>query len=603
MLLRSSSFNSSASFSLEPAGSGSGTASTSAQSDKRAGPAAAGSSTLSVISSSSAYRPTHLSLDQARSFKQTIPTLLSPNRAYHDDQAYIGLPSPLSPSSSNESVPDLHCRGRYLLPCPPTSPSGRRVRFGLNECQSDLRRALGWVRDRVFPTPRQMAYSTGKEHRPNLHTPSKSAHSGQNLRSPNPAFWIVLYFTLNLSLTLYNKYVLIHFPFPYTLTALHALCGTVGTCIMLHLVGMGKPSASPGEKELTTKSSVSPIPNLTLKETVVVLLFSMLYTVNIVVSNASLKLVTVPFHQVVRGSTPLFTIALSALLFNKRSSRAKLIALIPVIAGVGFATYGDYYCTLFGFCLTLFGTVLAAFKTVVTHLFLQSPSSSSALSKRRLSDEQPIEKGSPHRRRRVPPVFMYNGGRKTTSLSTSISDAFQKLDLPKLSLTPLQLLYLMSPLAFIQTTLLAHYTGELAAVNRHLHSAGYIASASTSSHSFLGWGFGLGAFGGLGRIGLGGLGIGMPSGWLIMNGIMAFALNVVSFNANKRIGAVGMSVAANVKQVLTVLCAVALFDLTMSVTNGVGIGLTLVGGAWYAQLEVREKREKEKENENEKRSG
>jgi hypothetical protein len=194
---------------------------------------------------------------------------------------------------------------------------------------------------------------------------------------------------------------------------------------------------------------------------------------------------------------------------------------------------------------------------------------------------------------------MYNGGRKTTSLSTSISDAFQKLDLPKLSLTPLQLLYLMSPLAFIQTTLLAHYTGELAAVNRHLHSAGYIASASTSSHSFLGWGFGLGAFGGLGRIGLGGLGIGMPSGWLIMNGIMAFALNVVSFNANKRIGAVGMSVAANVKQVLTVLCAVALFDLTMSVTNGVGIGLTLVGGAWYAQLEVREKREKEKE----KRSG
>lgn len=294
MLLRSSSFNSSASFSLEPAGSGSGTASTSAQSDKRAGPAAAGSSTLSVISSSSAYRPIHLSLDQARSFKQTIPTLLSPNRAYHDDQAYIGLPSPLSPSSSNESVPDLHCRGRYLLPCPPTSPSGRRVRFGLNECQSDLRRALGWVRDRVFPTPRQMAYSTGKEHRPNLHTPSKSAQSGQNMRSPNPAFWIVLYFTLNLSLTLYNKYVLIHFPFPYTLTALHALCGTVGTCIMLHLVGMGKPSASPGEKELTTKSSVSPIPNLTLKETVVVLLFSMLYTVNIVVSNASLKLVTVP---------------------------------------------------------------------------------------------------------------------------------------------------------------------------------------------------------------------------------------------------------------------------------------------------------------------
>ena len=146
----------------------------------------------------------------------------------------------------------------------------------------------------MFPTARRMAYAARKEHRPYLHAPPKLAQSGQGPRSSNPAFWIVLYFTLNLSLTLYNKYVLIHFPFPYTLTALHALCGTVGTCIMLHLGGMGEPGVSSAEKELTTKSSASPIPNLTLKETVVVLLFSMLYTVNIVVSNASLKLVTVP---------------------------------------------------------------------------------------------------------------------------------------------------------------------------------------------------------------------------------------------------------------------------------------------------------------------
>ncbi|KAJ3531189.1 hypothetical protein NMY22_g8262 [Coprinellus aureogranulatus] len=432
---------------------------------------------------------------------------------------------------------------------------------------------------------------TRPDHRPH---PSRHVLTDASRGRLSPAFWVVLYFTLNLSLTLYNKYVLIHFPFPYTLTALHALCGTIGTSLMLHFGGRSKKPSVPGEKESTTTGTLSEVPNLTLKETVVVLLFSLLYTVNIVVSNASLKLVTVPFHQVVRGSTPLFTIALSAVLFNKRSSRAKLIALIPVIAGVGFATYGDYYCTLFGFCLTLLGTILASFKTVITHHLLRPPTLSSSSSKHRLSAE-PIEKEFSSRHRRVPSIFKYSARRvqplSVATVASSAVQAFKNIDLPKLSLSPMQLLYLMSPLAFIQTSLFAYFTGELAAVNQHLRAASMAAGASHSP-SLFGWN----VVQVLESMGLGRLGIGMPSGWLIMNGVMAFALNVVSFYANKKIGAVGMSVAANVKQVLTVLCAVVLFNLTITTTNGVGILLTLLGGAWYARLELKEKAEEKERN-------
>lgn len=39
--------------------------------------------------------------------------------------------------------------------------------------------------------------------------------------------WLVLYFVFNLGLTLYNKGVLVRFPYPYTLTALHTFCGSV----------------------------------------------------------------------------------------------------------------------------------------------------------------------------------------------------------------------------------------------------------------------------------------------------------------------------------------------------------------------------------------
>lgn len=48
--------------------------------------------------------------------------------------------------------------------------------------------------------------------------------------------------------------------------------------------------------------------------------------------------------------------------------------------------------------------------------------------------------------------------------------------------------------------------------------------------------------------------------------------------------------AANVKQVLTILCAVALFNLTITPTNALGIVLTLIGGAIYTAVELRESR-------------
>ena len=94
----------------------------------------------------------------------------------------------------------------------------------------------------------------------------------------SPTFWLVVYFMSNLALTLYNKSVLIQFPFPYTLTALHALCSTAGSSVVMHV------SAS------SLRGSLS----LSRKEIITLVCFSMLFTINIAVSNISLDLVTVP---------------------------------------------------------------------------------------------------------------------------------------------------------------------------------------------------------------------------------------------------------------------------------------------------------------------
>lgn len=53
-------------------------------------------------------------------------------------------------------------------------------------------------------------------------------------------------------------------------------------------------------------------------------------------------------------------------------------------------------------------------------------------------------------------------------------------------------------------------------------------------------------------------------------------------------------VTANIKQVLTIILAVSIFNLKVSTTNSLGILLTLGGGAWYAAVEYSEKAETRK---------
>lgn len=273
--------------------------------------------------------------------------------------------------------------------------------------------------------------------------------------------------------------VFIKFEFPWSLTAIHTLFSGLG-CFALVCTGFFKPSS------------------LGKEENIVMLMFSFLYTINIAISNVSLNMVSVPFHQVVRATTPIFAIILNISLWRQSYSMMTYLSLIPVIAGVGFATMGDYSYTMAGLYLTFFGTFLAALKTVVTN----------------------------------------------------------RVQVGKLKLHPLELILRMSPLAFIQCMLYAGFSGEASLVVEW-------AQAKLNFQSF---------------------------NILCLNGIIAFFLNVVSFTANKKTSALTMTVAANVKQVLSIVIAVMVFNLTITALNAWGIFLTILGGAIYGYVEYDEKK-------------
>ncbi|RDW87234.1 hypothetical protein BP5796_02928 [Coleophoma crateriformis] len=157
-----------------------------------------------------------------------------------------------------------------------------------------------------------------------------------------------LYFILNLSLTIHSKVLLGRFAFPYLLTTIHTGVTALG-CYVLMLRG---------HITLTRQST---------KDNLILVAFSTLFTINIAISNVSLSLVSVAFHQIVRSTVPIFTCIIYRLYLHRSYSVQTYLTFIPITLGVFLVTYGDYYFTLLGFSLTVLGTVLAAVKTVTSN--------------------------------------------------------------------------------------------------------------------------------------------------------------------------------------------------------------------------------------------
>lgn len=220
-------------------------------------------------------------------------------------------------------------------------------------------------------------------------------------------------------------------------------------------------------------------------------------------------LVTVPFHQIIRSTTPVFVVAISIPFLGASYRLPTYISLIlvcqspifiddQVILGVIAATAGDCYFTIIGLVLTVFGTILAAVKGILTNRLQKSMSS-------------PIH--------------------------------------------PLDLLLRMSPLACVQSLAYAFLLGETAALRT------VISRLPLWNRTILTFS-------------------------LAVNGALAFGLNYTSFAANKKTSPLTMTVAANVKQCLSIVLGIWIFRLTVGWMNALGIIITLAGGAWYAKMEL-----------------
>lgn len=134
-----------------------------------------------------------------------------------------------------------------------------------------------------------------------------------------------------------------------------------------------------------------------------------------------------------------------------------------------------------------------------------------------------------------------------------------------LALPPLEFVLRMSPLAALQALACAAATGEIGGFGELITSGDISLPPAIAS--------------------------------LAGNGFLAFLLNVSSFQTNKLAGALTMTVCGNLKQCLTVLIGIFLFNVTVDVLNGAGMAVTMVGAAIYSKAELDNKRSKKQEQE------
>jgi len=170
-----------------------------------------------------------------------------------------------------------------------------------------------------------------------------SAHSARS------AVVIACWYAANIGVLLLNKYILsvYGFRFPVFMTLCH-MC----MCSVL--------SATAREIDLVPKQYIR-----SRKQFAKVAILAVTFALSVLGGNVSLRYIPVSFNQALGATTPFFTAIFAYALLKKKESTATYMTLVPVVAGITIATWGEPSFNFIGFVACLVGVCCRALKSVL----------------------------------------------------------------------------------------------------------------------------------------------------------------------------------------------------------------------------------------------
>lgn len=160
------------------------------------------------------------------------------------------------------------------------------------------------------------------------------------------AFW----YALNIGFNLINKSIFNYFPFPWTVSTVHVVVGALYCCVA-YLVGAKKASF---ERPITKDEFKLIFPP------------AFMHAAGHVAANLSFAAVAISLTHTVKTLEPVFNVALSYIFMGTVTPPTVLLTLIPIMAGVSYASAADLSFNWQGFNTAMISNLTFGFRAVLS---------------------------------------------------------------------------------------------------------------------------------------------------------------------------------------------------------------------------------------------
>jgi len=160
--------------------------------------------------------------------------------------------------------------------------------------------------------------------------------------------YIALWYGLNVAFNLQNKVIFNYFPYPWFVSTIHVVIGTI-YCALMYLFGAKKASF---ERPITSTEMKAIFPPAAM------------HAIGHVAANLSFAAVAISLTHTVKTLEPAFNVILAKVILGEATPLPVMGALVPIMVGVAMASAAELSFNWYGFISAMMSNLTFGFRAV-----------------------------------------------------------------------------------------------------------------------------------------------------------------------------------------------------------------------------------------------